>query len=91
MSSNMSMKRKIPASIHDDSPGTKRSRVSEAEELGEDPASSPSESPKATNKYPRSDPVFGQKHAFPGLDDNYGDELFYGPPEDGLEYLRMVR
>ena len=39
---------------------------------------------------PRSDPFYGQKSAFPGLDDG-GDELFYGPAEDGLEYLRMVR
>jgi hypothetical protein len=44
------------------------------------------------SKRPRSDPVYGQKSAFPGLDDPYGsDELFYGPAEDGLEYLRMVR
>jgi regulator of vacuolar morphogenesis len=40
---------------------------------------------------PRSDPIYGQKSAFPGLDDFLGDELFYGPAEDGLEYLRMVR
>lgn len=44
---------------------------------------------------PRSDPVYGQKSAFPGLDDPDAvgaDELFYGgPAEDGLEYLRMVR
>ncbi|KAL1865078.1 hypothetical protein Plec18167_009547 [Paecilomyces lecythidis] len=31
------------------------------------------------------------KNAFPGLDDPASDELFYGPAEDGLEYLRMVR
>ncbi|KAL4952577.1 hypothetical protein BDW69DRAFT_195528 [Aspergillus filifer] len=40
---------------------------------------------------PRNHPVFGQKSAFPGLDDVDGEELFYGPAEDGLEYLRMVR
>ncbi|KAJ5095659.1 hypothetical protein NUU61_005015 [Penicillium alfredii] len=39
---------------------------------------------------PRNDPLYGQKSAFPGLDDA-SDELFYGPAEDGLEYLRMVR
>lgn len=39
---------------------------------------------------PRSHPIFGQKNAFPGLDDA-GDELFYGPADDGMEYLRMVR
>lgn len=46
---------------------------------------------------PRTDPIYGQCSAFPGLDDGVdgeaGDvtELFYGPAEDGLEYLRMVR
>lgn len=32
----------------------------------------------------------GQAGAFPGLG-NDGDELFYGPASDGLDYLRMVR
>lgn len=41
---------------------------------------------------PRTNPTYGQKGAFPGLgDDEDGDELFYGPASDGLEYLRMVR
>lgn len=41
---------------------------------------------------PRNDPVYGQKSAFPGLDDPFDvDTLLYGDPEDGLEYLRMVR
>jgi len=36
--------------------------------------------------------TYGQKAAFPGLgDDGEGDELFYGPANDGIEYLRMVR
>ncbi|KAJ5492601.1 hypothetical protein N7539_001347 [Penicillium diatomitis] len=39
---------------------------------------------------PKNDPTFGQKSAFPGLDDG-GDELFYGSADDGIEYLRMVR
>ncbi|KAH8692936.1 hypothetical protein BGW36DRAFT_430678 [Talaromyces proteolyticus] len=43
------------------------------------------------NTRPRVDPVFGQRSAFPGLDDIGSEELFYGPAEDGLEYLRMVR
>jgi hypothetical protein len=43
-----------------------------------------------SKEQPKSDPIYGQKGAFPGLDDN-DDELFYGPPSDGLEYLRMVR
>ena len=34
----------------------------------------------------------GQRGAFPGLDDHLqGDGLFYGPANDGMEYLRMVR
>ena len=47
---------------------------------------------------PRLDPTYGQRGAFPGLDDAGGQEgqegeesLFYGPASDGLEYLRMVR
>ena len=41
---------------------------------------------------PRLDPTYGQRGAFPGLDgDGVDVELFYGPAEDGLEYLRMVR
>lgn len=43
------------------------------------------------NQQPRVDPVYGQRSAFPGLDDVGTDELLYGPPEDGLEYLRLVR
>lgn len=42
----------------------------------------------------RIDPTYGQRGAFPGLDDgptNVEDGLFYGPANDGLEYLRMVR
>ncbi|KAL8748322.1 MAG: hypothetical protein Q9184_007395 [Pyrenodesmia sp. 2 TL-2023] len=38
------------------------------------------------------DPTYGQRSAFPGLDDTAEeDTLFYGPASDGLEYLRMVR
>ena len=42
---------------------------------------------------PAVDPTYGQRGAFPGLDDisKGDDELFYGPASDGLEYLRMVR
>lgn len=47
--------------------------------------------PTATEA-PRTNATYGQKGAFPGLgDDVDGDELFYGPASDGLEYLRMVR
>ena len=41
---------------------------------------------------PRLDPTYGQRGAFPGLERiDQDDELFYGPANDGLEYLRMVR
>lgn len=44
---------------------------------------------------PRVDPTYGQRGAFPGLDDDSGgatdDTLFCGPASNGLEYLRMVR
>ncbi|EER23318.1 hypothetical protein CPC735_046880 [Coccidioides posadasii C735 delta SOWgp] len=87
----MSVKRKTPTSMPADSPSTKRSRVSASEQQDDGAESSSSKSPNTAHKYPRSDPVFGQKHAFPGLDDDDSDELLYGPPEDGLQYLRMVR
>lgn len=35
------------------------------------------------------DPSTGQRGAFPGLE-NYDDD-FFGPPMDGIDYLRMVR
>lgn len=44
----------------------------------------------ASYERPRQHPLYGQKSAFPGLDDR-GNELRYDDPEDGLEYLRMVR
>ena len=41
---------------------------------------------------PRLDPTYGQRGAFPGLEDAASDgPLFYGPALDGLEYLHMVR
>ena len=45
-----------------------------------------------TSSQPRIDPTYGQRSAFPGLDDPHDDNaLFHGPASDGLEYLRMVR
>lgn len=84
-------KRKPPSSELSGSPFVKRPRASYAAEDDEDEdltSTAPSISPY---ERPRNDPVYGQKSAFPGLDDPVGDELFYGDPEDGLEYLRMVR
>jgi regulator of vacuolar morphogenesis len=45
---------------------------------------------RTSAEQPRNDAVYGQRGAFPGLDDG-SDELFYGPADDGMEYLRMVR
>ncbi|KAL2849512.1 hypothetical protein BJY01DRAFT_233610 [Aspergillus pseudoustus] len=72
------------------SPYAKRARPSNSEYLHGD---NEEESQNSVTPYeqPRSHPVFGQKSAFPGLDAADGDELFYGPADDGLEYLRMVR
>ncbi|KAL9044118.1 MAG: hypothetical protein Q9214_002721 [Letrouitia sp. 1 TL-2023] len=47
---------------------------------------------EAPSSEPGIDPTYGQRSAFPGLDDFKGeDPLFYGPAGDGVEYLRMVR
>lgn len=79
----MGKKRKNAAATSDNSHYNKRQRPS-YHEGDEDEISSP-----ATIQ-PRVDPTYGQRGAFPGLDDG-GDELFYGPANDGLEYLKMVR
>jgi len=60
----------------------KRSRLSQADGSDDSPSAAQS----------KIDPIYGQRGAFPGLDDSRGeDDLFYGPASDGLEYLRMVR
>ena len=61
---------------------SKRSRLYNPDSSADLPASCPS----------RIDPTYGQRGAFPGLDDFHDDNnLFYGPASDGIEYLRMVR
>ncbi|GFF45593.1 hypothetical protein IFM46972_07833 [Aspergillus udagawae] len=83
----MPEKRKPRTSASGSSPYSKRPRPSYAEEDDADemtPAVTPYERP-------RNHPVYGQKSAFPGLDVDVEDELFYGEAEDGMEYLRMVR
>lgn len=80
----MTKKRKQPDSNHSDTLFTsKRSRPNQSN--GSDDAPSAAQA--------RIDPTYGQRGAFPGLDGPVvgEDELFYGPAEDGLEYLRMVR
>lgn len=64
-------------------PSSKRPRISNEDEEGSQPGITPYEQP-------RNHPIYGQKSAFPGLDEG-GDELFYGAADDGIEYLRMVR
>ncbi|KKK12799.1 hypothetical protein ARAM_004727 [Aspergillus rambellii] len=84
----MSGKRKSSGAVSASYPYPKRARPSYAHDDQEDDDPQRSVTPY---ERPRNHPVFGQKSAFPGLDTGEGDELFYGPAEDGLEYLRMVR
>ena len=50
---------------------------------------------RSVNKYgevaSRIDPSTGLRSAFPGLDDIDNGEMFYGPANDGMDYLKMVR
>ncbi|KAG6995741.1 hypothetical protein G7Y79_00042g078460 [Physcia stellaris] len=79
----MSMKRKSGSVDVIKPMNAKRYRTSESE-IDSDALSKASQ--------PRMDPTYGQRGAFPGLNDsNPDDPLFYGPASDGLEYLRMVR
>ena len=76
------MKRKQQGPQTEESLYNKRSRYNEDDANGDIPTAAQS----------KIDPTYGQRGAFPGLDDLGGeDELFYGPASDGLEYLRMVR
>ena len=87
-STKMSLKRRNTSSPEpDDSPISKRQKP--LPELEEEDSDDSFDHPFSSEQ-PRSDPTYGQKGAFPGLDDNE-HELFYGPPSNGLEYLRMVR
>ncbi|KAI9716219.1 MAG: hypothetical protein M1812_005444 [Candelaria pacifica] len=85
----MGRKRKNSQIAIDGLPYTKRSRSSIPEasttsEAGEDQRS------EFASAQPRIDPNCGQRGAFPGLGERF-DEPFYGPANDGLDYLRMVR
>ncbi|KAL3488485.1 hypothetical protein BJX62DRAFT_253246 [Aspergillus germanicus] len=86
----MAQKRGFSGSGPGRSPYAKRARPSNTEypHADEDEETQNSVTPY---EQPRNHPVFGQRSAFPGLDSADGDELFYGPADDGLEYLRMVR
>ncbi|KAL9102485.1 MAG: hypothetical protein Q9187_009119, partial [Circinaria calcarea] len=82
----MAYKRKNPSN-HSDSPYRKRFRP-QSPDRDDESSLTPGNETLA-----RVDPTYGQRGAFPGLDDdsNGEDQLFYGPARDGLEYLRMVR
>ncbi|PGH15084.1 hypothetical protein AJ79_02610 [Helicocarpus griseus UAMH5409] len=87
-------KRKAPSSTSSDSPYTKKARsASDYPIEGDEESSHPAPiTPTTARPQPKNDPIYGQKHAFPGLDEPIDEnELFYGPAEDGIEYLRMVR
>ena len=75
------MKRKQQGHQTEESLYNKRSRLNEDDANDNTPIAAQS----------KIDPIYGQRGAFPGLDDLGEDELFYGPASDGLEYLRMVR
>ncbi|KAL2037857.1 hypothetical protein N7G274_009331 [Stereocaulon virgatum] len=72
-------KRKHTESQSDGSLYNKRSRLNQADDNDDTPTSQA-----------KIDPTYGQRGAFPGLDDSE-DGLFYGPASDGIQYLRMVR
>ncbi|OAP54508.1 hypothetical protein AYL99_10956 [Fonsecaea erecta] len=74
----MSRKRRNTSSPEpDESPLVKRQYRSDSEE-------------EETDEVPYIDQFSGQVGAFPGLGEDRG-ELFYGPANDGVDYLRMVR
>lgn len=81
----MAYKRKNHSN-HSDSPYRKRFRPQSPHHDDESSLTTENETQA------RVDPTYGQRGAFPGLDDSNGeDAIFYGPASDGLEYLRMVR
>ena len=74
-------KRPLPSSLPSPLPEPKKARLFAPERDSDKPQ-------------PKVDPTYGQRGAFPGLDDHATDgheDLFYGPAGNGLEYLRMVR
>lgn len=78
-------RRNSSSSESEDLPTPKRARPFSIDESDLDYEPSAREEPKLN-------PTYGQRGAFPGLEDGGDeDELFYGPASNGLEYLRMVR
>ena len=77
-------RRNSSSSESEELPSSKRARPFSIDDSDLDYEPTSTETPKVNSTY-------GQKEAFPGLDDGDDDELFYGPANDGIEYLRMVR
>lgn len=76
--STMSRKRRNTSSAEPESPPSKRRQSSDFEYgTGQN------------HERPQVDTSTGLAAAFPGL--NSGDNVFYGPARDGIDYLRMVR
>ncbi|KIW91043.1 uncharacterized protein Z519_07937 [Cladophialophora bantiana CBS 173.52] len=74
----MSRKRRNTSSPElDESPPIKRQNRDDSEE-------------EESDEVPYVDQFSGQFSAFPGLGEDKG-ELFYGPADNGIDYLRMVR
>ncbi len=75
---------KRPSSPHSESGLEKKARIFAPRREEEKPSN-----------FAKVDPTYGQRSAFPGLDEHAteseAEELFYGPAEDGLAYLKMVR
>jgi regulator of vacuolar morphogenesis len=85
----MSRKRRntsSPESDYSPSPKKPRSIIPYNNPDGEDDL----EDPQDVREQPRLNLDSGLHNAFPGLGED-GDELFYGPATDGIDYLRMVR
>ncbi|KAI9669535.1 MAG: hypothetical protein M1817_004654 [Caeruleum heppii] len=68
------------------------------DEDGEDSALHQAHTSRRPRNRPQLDPATGLRTAFPGLDDSDeegdcrpGTGGFYGPAEDGMQYLKMVR
>ena len=88
-----SLKRKNEAVTEAGAPYNKRTRpLLDSEDGAQDRLKPKQSSYGGGATTSRIDYTTGQRQFFPGLDDGVDEEeLFYGPPDDGIDYLRMVR
>ncbi len=85
----MSRKRQNTSSPEpDDAPSPKRQDTRDAEDSYDD--SWDDSDAEENDETPQVSEYTGQIGAFPGLRSS-GNDLFYGPAADGIDYLRMVR